>query len=83
MSIVLGLLDTPSYRRRRGILPPSLNLGNRRWSVVNFTFRPLFYQGKNSLYLLDWGLGGPRTQSGRFGEERSLLLQPEFEHRIV
>jgi hypothetical protein len=61
--------DMKAYRRRRGIVPPNLSLGSRWWRVVNFTSRPLFHRGKNSRYPLDWGLGGPRSQPGCFGEE--------------
>jgi hypothetical protein len=49
-----------------------LDLGTSwRW-VVNFTPRPLYPRGRSPRYLLDRRLGGPQSQSGRFGEEKTL-----------
>jgi len=40
-------------------------------SVVNFTPRPLYSQGKNAWYTLDRRLGGPQKRSRRGGEEKN------------
>jgi hypothetical protein len=45
-----------------------LDLGTRwRW-VVSFTPRPLYSRGKSPRYSFNRKLGGPRSQSGRYGE---------------
>jgi hypothetical protein len=52
--------------------PHFLDLGtNWRW-VVNFTPRPLYPRGKSPRYPLDRRLGGPQSQSERFGEVKIL-----------
>jgi hypothetical protein len=52
--------------------PHFLDLGTSwRW-VVNFTPWLLYPQGKSPWYPLDRRLGGPQSQSGRFGEEKIL-----------
>jgi hypothetical protein len=56
---VAPVRDIKAYRRSRGIVPPGQNFGTRWWWVVNFTSRPLCYQGKNSRYPLDRRLDGP------------------------
>jgi hypothetical protein len=52
--------------------PHFFHLGTSwRW-VVNFTPRPLYPRGKSPRYPLDRRLGGPQSQSGRFGEMKIL-----------
>jgi len=46
---------------------------------VSFTPRPLYPQGKNPWYPLDRGLGGPKSLSGRGGEEKNSQLPPGIE----
>jgi hypothetical protein len=49
-----------------------LDLGTSwRW-VVSFMPLPLYMRGKSSRYPLDRRLGGPQSQSGRRGEEKTL-----------
>jgi hypothetical protein len=38
---------------------------------VSFTSRPLYPEGKSSLYPLDRKLGGHQSRSGRSGEEKN------------
>jgi hypothetical protein len=54
------------------INPHFLHLGTSwRW-VVSFMTRPLYPRGKSPRYPLDRRLGGPRSRSGRRGEEEIL-----------
>jgi hypothetical protein len=41
--------------------------------VVSFTFRPLYRQGKRPWYPLDGRVGGPKSRSGRGGEQKKLI----------
>jgi hypothetical protein len=46
-----------------------------RWRlVISFTPLPLYPQGKSLRYPLYRKLGGPQSQSGRYGEENNLTL---------
>jgi hypothetical protein len=47
--------------------------------MVNFTPRPLYPQGKEPWYPLDWRLGGHQIRSGRGGEEKNSQLPPGIE----
>jgi hypothetical protein len=59
------------------------DLGTRwRW-VVSFTPRPLCLQGKSRWYPLDRKLGGPRSRSGRGGEEKNSQPLPRLEPPII
>jgi hypothetical protein len=48
--------------------------------VVSFTARPLYPQGKSSLYPLGRRLGGPGRRSGRGGEEKNFQPPPGIEN---
>jgi hypothetical protein len=54
-----------------GIAPRIIDLGTRGKSVVIFTPRPLYLQGKSHWYLLYRRLGGPQSRSGHGGEEKN------------
>jgi hypothetical protein len=61
------------------IAPRILDLGSRwRW-VVSFTPQPLYPQGESPCYSMDRRLGGPRSQSGRGGEEKNSQTLPGLE----
>jgi hypothetical protein len=51
--------------------------------VVSFTHRPLYPQGKSPWYLLDRRLGGPKSRSGRGGEEKNSQPLPGLEPPII
>jgi hypothetical protein len=53
-----------TYWENGGIAPRILDLGARLRSVVSFTPRPLYPQGKSPSYPLDRRLGGPQSRSG-------------------
>jgi hypothetical protein len=40
--------------------------------VVSFMLLPLYLQGKSPKYQLDRMLGGPKSWSGYYGEEKNL-----------
>jgi hypothetical protein len=48
--------------------------------VVSFTPRPLYPWGKSSWYPLDRRLGGPKSRSGRIGEEKNYQPLPGLEN---
>jgi hypothetical protein len=57
--------------------------------MVSFTRRPLYLQGKSPQHPPDKRLGGPQSQSGRGGEEKTsqylpglepLTIQPAAQH---
>jgi hypothetical protein len=52
-------------------------------SVVSFTPRQLYPQGKNPWYPLDRRLGGPQSRSGRGGEEKNSKPLPGLETPII
>jgi hypothetical protein len=61
-------------RRRIGewrLAPLILDLGTRWRSVISFTSRPLYLQGKSPWYPLDTRMGGPHRRSGRGGTEKN------------
>jgi hypothetical protein len=62
-----------------GIAPRILDLDTRWRSVVNFTPRPLYPQGKCPCYPLDRRLGGPRSRSGPGSEEKNSQPLPGLE----
>jgi hypothetical protein len=68
-----------TYWGSGGIAPFILDLGTRWRSVISFTPRPLYSQGKNPLYPLDRRLGGPQSRSGRGGEEKNSQPPPGIE----
>jgi hypothetical protein len=62
-----------------GGIAPLIYLGIRwRW-VVRFTPRPLYPQGKSTLYPLDRRLGRLQSRSGRGGEEKNPQPPPGIE----
>jgi hypothetical protein len=60
-----------AYEGSGSITPRVLELGTRWRSVVNFTHRPLYSQGKSPWYPLDRRLDGPHSRSGHGGEEKN------------
>lgn len=52
------------------------NLDTRWRLMVSFTHRPLCTGRQNPHYPLHGAHGGIQNHSGRFGEEKSLTLQP-------
>jgi hypothetical protein len=48
-----------------------------RWSVVSFTNRPLYPQGKSPRYPLDGTLRGPHSRSRLSGEKEHLFPSRE------
>jgi hypothetical protein len=72
-----------AYWGSGGITPRILDLGTRWRSVVSFTHRPLYPQGKNAWYPLDRRLGGPQSRSGRCGEEKIPQPLPGLKHQII
>jgi hypothetical protein len=56
-----------------------LDLGIRWRSVVTFTTRPLYLQGKSPRHLLARRLGGPQSQSGCCAVKKNPLLLPRIE----
>jgi hypothetical protein len=71
------------YWGSRGKAPHSLDLGTRQRSVVSFTFRPLYLQGKSPWYPLDRRLGGPQNWSGHGGEGKNSQLLLGLEPPII
>jgi hypothetical protein len=64
-----------------------LNLGTRwRW-VARFVLLLLHFLGKSSRHLLDRRLGGPQSQSERYGEDKNLLplsgIEPGLPGRLA
>jgi hypothetical protein len=59
---------TKAYRESGGTAPLILHLGTNRW-VVDFKPR-LLYPEKEFQYRMNRMLGGPHSQSGRFGKEK-------------
>jgi hypothetical protein len=59
-----------------GTAPRILDLGSSWKWVVSFAPRPLYLQGKSPRYPLDRRLGGPRSHSGRGGEEKNSKPPP-------
>jgi hypothetical protein len=58
------------------VVPLILNLGTGEW----ITSRPgSFVPDRESQYALNRMLGGPQSQSGSFGEEKTPLSLSEFE----
>jgi hypothetical protein len=51
--------------------------------VTNFTFRPLYPQGKSLWYPLDRRLGGPQRRSGCGGEEKNSQSLSGLESPII
>jgi hypothetical protein len=51
--------------------------------VVRFTPLPLYSRGKIPRYTLCKRLGGPRSRSGRYGENKTLLALPEIDPRLL
>jgi hypothetical protein len=72
-----------AYWGSEGIAQSTLDLGTRwRW-VVSFTPRPLYPKGKGPWYKLDRRPYGPRSQSGRGGEEKNSQPLPGLEQPII
>jgi hypothetical protein len=70
-----------TYWGSGGTAPRILDLGTRwRW-VVSFTTRPLYPQGKTPWYPFNRRLGGPRSRSGRGGEEKNTQPRRESNRR--
>ena len=69
-------------RGKRGIAKLILNLGMRLRLDVNFMPQQID-PGKKPQYSLNRWLGGPHTQSGKFGEDKYLLPSPGFEPWII
>jgi hypothetical protein len=72
-----------AYRMSGDIAPSILDLGSRWRSVVSFTPRPLYPQGKSPWYPLDKKLGGPQSRSGGGGEEKNSQPLPGLEAPII
>jgi hypothetical protein len=60
-----------------------LDLGTRLRSVVSFTHRPLYPQGKSRWYPLERRLSGTQSRSGRGGEEKNSQPPPGLEPPII
>jgi hypothetical protein len=58
-----------------------LDFGNGWRLVVSFIPLPLYRRGMSPRYPLDRRLGGPQSQSGRYGKEKNPLLLPGIEPR--
>jgi hypothetical protein len=58
-----------------------LNLGIRWRRVVSFTTQLLYPRGKSLRNPLDRRMGGPQGLSGRYTEEKNLLLMPGIQPR--
>jgi hypothetical protein len=55
-----------------GVMAPRILDRGTRWRwVVSLTPRPLYPQGKNPWYPLDWRLGIPHSRSRNGGEEKN------------
>jgi hypothetical protein len=71
-----------AYWGSGGIAPGIVDLGTRWRSVVSFTLRPLYLQGKSPWYPLDRRLGGSQSRPGHGGEEKNsqplLGLEPSI-----
>jgi hypothetical protein len=65
------------------IAPLFLDLGTRRWSVVSFTLRPLYPQGRSPSYPLERRLGWLQILSEHGGEEKNSQLLPVFEPPFI
>jgi hypothetical protein len=61
------------------------DLGTRWLTVVRFTIRPLYPQGKTPRYPLDTRLGGPQSLSGRSVEDTNFHAHRESnpDHSII
>jgi hypothetical protein len=65
------------------ITPRILDLGTNWRSVVSFTPRLLYPQGKIPWYPFDRRLSGPQSWSGRGGEEKNSRPLPGLESLII
>jgi hypothetical protein len=72
-----------AYRVNGGIAPRILDLGTRWRSVLSFTPRLFYPQGKIPWYPLDRRLGGLQGWSGRGGEEKNSQPLPGLEPPII
>jgi hypothetical protein len=63
-----------TYWRSGGIAPRIPDLGTTWRSVVSFTPRPLYPQGKSPWYPLDRRLGGAQSRSGHGGEDMMMMM---------
>jgi hypothetical protein len=68
-----------AYWGSRGIAPPILDVSTRWGWMVSFTPRPLYHQGKSPWCPVDRKLCGPKSRSGRGGEEKNSQPSPGFE----
>jgi hypothetical protein len=59
-----------AYWGSGGISPHILDLSTRRMSVVSFTPRPLYRQGKSPWYPLGRKLGEPQSRSGHVAKSK-------------
>jgi hypothetical protein len=68
-----------AYGGSRSIAPRILHLS----TVVSFTTRPLYPQGRGSWYPLDRRMGGSQSRSGGGGEEKNSQPLPGLEPPII
>jgi hypothetical protein len=69
----IGKYKTKAYRGNRDIAPLILTFGTRWRSVAGLNPWPLYTPAKSDRYLLNWRLGRPEGQSGRFGKEEEII----------
>jgi hypothetical protein len=72
-----------AYWDSRYVVPCILDLGTRWRSVVCFTPRRLYPQGKTPWYPLDKRVGGLQSRSRQAGEEKNSQFLPGLEPPII